>query len=128
MAAFGAVGFVDGLAAILPAVLTGLAFAAPVAAYTSILEKENGLTTLFRFGIVPLFLFSGTFFPISQLPQAIQPIAYVVPTWHGVELARSITTGLPTTLAPAVHFGVLAIWVGIGTILAIRLFDRRMRT
>ncbi len=127
MALFGAVSLVDGMVAIVPAVMTGLAFAAPVAAFTSTLQRETGLTNLFRFGIVPLFLFSGTFFPISQLPGIAQPVAYLVPTWHGVELARSITTGLPTTLSPVVHFGVLAAWIGIGTLMAVRRFDRRMR-
>lgn len=127
MALFGAVSIVDGVVAIVPAVMTGLAFAAPVAAFTSTLEKETGLTNLFRFGIVPLFLFSGTFFPISQLPGIAQPVAYLVPTWHGVELARSITTGLPTSLAPLVHFGVLTAWIVIGTGMAVQRFDRRMR-
>ncbi len=127
MTLFGAVSLLDGIVAVVPAVMTGLAFAAPVAAFTSTLQKETALTNLFRFGIVPLFLFSGTFFPISQLPGIAQPLAYLVPTWHGVELARSITTGLPTTLAPLVHFAVLAAWIAIGTVLAVRRFDRRMR-
>lgn len=128
MAAFGALTLSAGVVAVVPAVLTGLAFAAPVAAYTSTLQSEAGLTNLFRFGIVPLFLFSGTFFPITQLPEIAQPVAYTIPTWHGVELARSITTGLPTTLSPVVHFGVLVAFVIVGTILAVWRFDIRMRT
>jgi hypothetical protein len=46
-----------------------------------------------RFLIVPMFLFSGTFFPISQLPLAFELSAYVTPIWHGVELCRMLTLG-----------------------------------
>ena len=46
-----------------------------------------------RLGILPLFLFSGTFFPISELPNWLEPLAVLSPLWHGVELARAATTG-----------------------------------
>ena len=57
------------------AVLTGLAFAAPIAAFAATQENDTGFNAVFRFGVIPLFLFSGTFFPISQLPAFLQPIA-----------------------------------------------------
>ena len=66
--AFGALDLGPALLAVPPAVLTGLAFQATVTAFTVTRENEVSLSTLFRFGIIPLFLFSGTFFPISQLP------------------------------------------------------------
>src|SRR5688500_3470893 len=47
-------------------VLTGLAFAAPLMAFTALAKNENRLSSIFRFAIMPMFLFSGTFFPVEQ--------------------------------------------------------------
>jgi lipooligosaccharide transport system permease protein len=127
MAAFGAVPVGMGLLAVIPATLTGLAFTAPVTAYAAWLERDTGLSSMFRFAIVPMFLFSGTFFPITQLPGWMQPVAYVVPLWHGVELARSISLALPTTFSPSLHVGYLVVWTGAGTVVGIRLFRRRLQ-
>ena len=66
-----------------PAVLTGVAMAAPVMAWTARLEKETGLANLFRFVVVPMFLFSGTFFPVSQLPDWIEWLAWITPLARG---------------------------------------------
>ena len=124
--AFDAADLVRGLAAIAPALLTGLSFAGIITAYTARLENETGLSSLFRFGIVPLFLFSGTFFPIDQLPGFMQPIAWATPLWHGVELTRSLALATPSTFNPAVHLAYLAV-VGIaGGLLATRFLDRRI--
>ncbi len=49
--------------------------------------------------MIPLFLFSGTFFPVSQLPALLQPLAYVTPLWHGVDLCRTLALGTATTAA-----------------------------
>lgn len=126
MALFGSLNLPGGMLAVLPAVLTGMAFAAPVTAFTASLERETGLTSMFRFGIVPMFLFSGTFFPVSQLPDWMEPAAYVTPLWHGVELTRAAALGLPPVLAPGWHVAYLAGWVLIGGWLAIRQFRRRL--
>ena len=75
------------------AVLTGLAFAVPTFALSARLENDNGFSILFRFVVTPLMLFSGTFFPIDQLPVWMQPLAWVTPLWHGVELSRDAATG-----------------------------------
>lgn len=128
MALFDATSLADGLAAVPPAVLTGLAFAGPVTAYTATLKDELGLVSLFRFGIIPLFLFSGTFFPIDQLPDLIQPIAYLTPLWHGVELCRWAALGIEYTVNPAVSVAYLALWAGVGAVLGIRFLGRRLIT
>ena len=60
-----------------------------------------------RVGVLPLFLFSGTFFPISQLPAWLRPLAVLSPLWHGVELARGATTGTLHLGADIVHVAVL---------------------
>ena len=54
--------------AIPAAVLTGMAFAAPIAAFSATQRTVEKFNAIFRFGITPLFLFSGTFFPVEQLP------------------------------------------------------------
>lgn len=61
------------------AVLTGMAFAAPIAAFSATQRNPNRFNVIFRFGITPLFLFSGTFFPIESLPGFLQPIAWLTP-------------------------------------------------
>ncbi len=123
---FGAMSVGWGLLAVLPAVLTGVAFGAAVMAYTARLENEMGLSSLFRFGIVPMFLFSGTFFPISQLPDWMEPLAYLVPLWHGVELARGAALHQATELPPLAHVAYLALWAIAGTWLALRLLRERL--
>ena len=126
MAAFGATTLTESILAVGPAVLTGFAFTGPVTAYTANLKKETGLASLFRFGIVPLFLFSGTFFPISQLPDWMQPLAFLTPLWHGVELTRWAALGLEPTLTPMLH-GLVLVVVGITfALVATRIMKRRL--
>jgi len=84
------VGAVLGIPA---ALLTGVAFAAPIAAFSATQERDTGCSLLYRFGMIPLFLFSGTFFPVSQLPDAIRWLAYISPLWHGVSLCRGLALG-----------------------------------
>ena len=126
MALFGASPLWLGLVAVIPAVLTGMAFAGPTAAYAAWLDDAPGLTALFRFGIVPMFLFSGTFFPITQLPAWLQPVAYATPLWHGVALCRAITLGVETPAHWAVHVGYLVVWVVAGVVAARYFFHRRL--
>lgn len=91
-------------------ILTGLCFAAWIAAYAATQRTDNGFAMIFRFLITPLFLFSGTFFPIEQLPAFLQPVAYVTPTYHGVALSRDLTLGT-AALGPSLFH--LAILVGV---------------
>jgi lipooligosaccharide transport system permease protein len=128
MVAFGAATPLRGLLAVGPALLTGLAFGAPITAYAARLQNDYAIAALFRFGVVPLFLFSGTFFPVSQLPAWSQPIANASPLWHGVQLVRAVALGSPTAYHPAVHTGVLVTLVCSGLALAIRGFQRRLIT
>lgn len=108
MAAFGAIRSAWVIAAVPAAVLTGLAFAAPVEAFTISRTKDSSFTILFRFVMIPLFLFSGTFFPVTQLPAAIRPLAYATPLWHGVALCRALSLGTARPAGVAVHVGYLA--------------------
>ena len=96
------------------ATLTGLAFAAPIAAWAVTLQSETSFAYLFRFGMMPLMLFSGTFFPLSQLPGWLRLLAYVTPLWHGVDLCRMLSLGdvdLPRAL---IHVAYLTALSAIG--------------
>lgn len=126
MVIFGATSVAAAARAVLPAVTTGMAFAAPVTAFTAWTEDHTGITNIFRFGIVPMFLFSGTFFPISQLPGLMQPVAYATPLWHGVEMTRGWALSIEPTFSPLVHFGYLAIWIVAGWLASNHFLEKRM--
>ena len=103
------------------ATLTGLAFAAPIAAWAVTLKIETSFAYLFRFGMMPLMLFSGTFFPLSQLPGWLRLLAYVTPLWHGVDLCRMLSLGdidVPRALIDVAYLAALSavgIWAGART-------------
>lgn len=128
MTAFDATTITQGLLAIPPAVVTGLAFSAIVTAYTAKLKDEQGLSALFRFAIMPLFLFSGTFFPIEQLPGWIQPAAYATPLFHGVSLCRGLALGTDFAVSPVVSVTYLVAMLVLGTVLATRFMRSRLIT
>ena len=124
--AFGAVDSWWGILTIPAAVLVGTAFSMPMAALAATVEDDRTFVTIFRFLIVPMFLFSGTFFPITQLPLAFELAAYVTPIWHGVELCRMLTLGT-VELEPALgHAAYLLAWTLVGFELARRAYRRRL--
>jgi len=123
---FGAVSGPGAILAVPAALLTGLAFAAPIAAYSATQRDANGFNALFRFGVIPLFLFSGTFFPIEQLPGILQPVAYVTPLWHGVDLCRSLALGTAEPVTTLIHLAYLGILTALGVGAAFVTFQRRL--
>jgi len=80
---------------------------------------------MYRLGVIPTTLFSGAFFPIDQLPEAVQVVAYVLPAWHGVELARMCSTDALTPMA-LVHVAYLVVVGAVGWWWARRAFGRRL--
>lgn len=126
MVAFGTIELATALLVIPPSVLGGLAFAGPVSAYAAQLENETGLSAVFRFVVTPLFLFSGTFYPIEQLPDWMEPVAYVTPLWHAVETTRAVALGIETTWAPVFHYAVMVAFLVIGGVIAHHFFHKRL--
>ena len=127
MLLFGAVPSPWGWVAILVATLGGLAFGAPVMAYVATLEQDTGqIAMLMRFVLLPMTLFSGTFFPVDRLPAAIQPVTWVSPLWHGTELARAAALGGGAALPAVGHAAVLVALVAAGSALAVVRFRRRL--
>jgi lipooligosaccharide transport system permease protein len=110
------------------AVLTGMAFAAPIAAFSATQRTPARFNVIFRFIITPLFLFSGVFFPIESLPPLLQPIAWLSPLWHGVVLSRALVFGLAgdAPLLMLVHLLILVTIVVVGTWATVRLVERRL--
>jgi lipooligosaccharide transport system permease protein len=128
MVLFGAAQSPLVILAIPAAILTGLAFAAPIAAFSATQKTMDKFNALFRFGITPLFLFSGAFFPVERLPEFIQPIAWVTPLYHGVALARGLSLGsaFDDPLAAAIHVVVLLAFAIGGSAALVITMERRL--
>jgi lipooligosaccharide transport system permease protein len=126
MTAFGVVSSWWGVAAVLAAVLLGIAVAAPTLAYTASIKSENMFAVLIRFVVIPMTLFAGVFFPVDAMPVVARWIAYASPLWHGVELSRYATAGIPSALPVAAHVGYLLAWVVGGYLLARSRYTKRL--
>jgi lipooligosaccharide transport system permease protein len=126
--AFGAAESPLIVFAIPAAVLTGMAFAAPIAAFSATQKTPARFAAIFRFGITPLFLFSGTFFPISTLPESLQAFAWLTPLFHGVALTRGLSLGTiaDEPIAAAIHVIYLTALTAVGTVLTIRNIRARL--
>jgi lipooligosaccharide transport system permease protein len=124
-AVLGAIPSAWGILAVPAAALCAAAFCAPLAAYAATQDAEMTFPVIMRIGILPLFLFSGAFFPISQLPRWVQLIAAISPLWHGVELARAATTAQLGWGIPA-HAAVLVACITAGWRWGTRTFTHRL--
>ena len=125
-AALGTVRSWWGLLAVPVAVLGGLAFASCCYAYSARLTNDRGLALVFRFVVMPMTLFSGTFFPVEQLPVWLQPVAWLTPLWHAVDASRSLFLGTATPGGVLLHVAYLALWAGGGYLASVRVLARRM--
>lgn len=122
----GAVPSWTGAFALVVVLLVTLAYAGPMFAISTRAETDTTFNLVFRLGLVPMFLFSGTFFPVEQLPAWMHPVAYVIPLWHGSSLARDLTLGMVHGWADLGHVAYLLLWAGVGLWLAVRGLRRRM--
>ena len=125
LTAFGIPRSPLALLAIPAAVLTGVAFAAPIIAFAATRHNDSGFAALFRFVINPLFLFSGTFFPVSQLPDQVEWVAAATPLYHGVALVRGSVLDSMPAIWP-LHVAYLVVFVAITGYVAYRLLRRRL--
>jgi lipooligosaccharide transport system permease protein len=107
-------------------ILIGVAFAACLIAFTATQKNDVGFSAVFRFVINPLFLFSGTFFPLTQLPEGLQLVAWATPLFHGVELVRGSILGTLEPGPAVLHLAYLLTMFAIGAWLAERTLTRRM--
>jgi lipooligosaccharide transport system permease protein len=112
--------------AIPAAVLGALALAAPVTAFSVNQDSDLPLMLVLRLGVFPLFLFSGTFFPVSQLPDWAERIALLSPLYHTAELCRGFTTGSIDLVDAAGNVVALLAFVAAGYVWGVRSFERRL--
>jgi len=108
------------------AVLTGLAFSAPILAYAATLKTGENFNILFRLIITPLFMFSGVFFPIDRLPAALQWVAKVSPLYHGVQLVRGLALGQLDPRVAMMHLSFLLVLFTAGVLVARHTFRRKL--
>ena len=112
--------------ALVVAVLTGLAVAAPTIAYSATITTDSYLAILMRLAVLPMSLFSGVFFPVDSLPVVLRWVAYALPLWHGVDLSRDAILGRSPGWLGLAHIAYLLAWGVAGWLLAHRQFRRRL--
>jgi lipooligosaccharide transport system permease protein len=125
-ALFGALRSPWALVVPLVVALLVLAVATPSFAYSASVSSDNWLVMLFRFGVIPMTLFAGVFFPVESLPTGLRWLAYASPLWHGVDLCRAATLGVAPSWSVPGHLLYLAAWALVGALLAHRAFRRRL--
>lgn len=110
------------------AVFAGTAFAALMLSVAAYVKDDDGYFSLIgRFVIAPMFLFSGTFYPLDLLPTALQVIGWISPLWHATEIGRQLTYGIGlSTTTMLMHFGYLSILFVIGLLLGGRKIATRL--
>jgi lipooligosaccharide transport system permease protein len=130
MTIFGVPRSASAVLAVPAAMLTGFAFSPFLIFIASRITGDPGsaFSMIFRFVIMPLFLFSGTFFPIERLPQVLQVVAWATPLYNGVALTRDLTLAMAEPLTSLAHVGVLLLYACIGLVLARRGLTERLVT
>jgi lipooligosaccharide transport system permease protein len=96
-------------------VLIAFGFASIGMGITSYLKTFQQMDWI-NFIMLPMFLFSATFYPLSVYPQAIQWFIQAMPLWHGVELLRQISVGTFTAATP-LHIGYYLVMTAVGMLL-----------
>ncbi|MGC5616939.1 ABC transporter permease [Georgenia sp. Z1491] len=128
MLAFGATSSPASVLLVPIGVLAAAAFGAPVQAYASTLEDEGfQFSAIQRFVVMPMFLFAGTFFPLTVMPVYLQWIGWLSPVWHGSQLARVVSYG--ADVAPwliAAHVAFLVACTALGLVWSRRSYTRRL--
>ena len=110
----------------LPAVmLSGAALASGAMVLTAVTKEISSLEKVMTLVIFPLFLFSGTFFPVSRYPDLLRPVVQLTPLYHSASLLRALTTGQVTAGQLIDVAYLIAMFVGCSA-LTIRLMRRRL--
>ena len=97
-----------------------------VSSFSSTVRSETGFAVIFRLLVIPLFLFSGAFFPITNLSAPLEWAARLTPLWHGVDLTRMLVLDQLRPGAAVVHVSYLLVLTLVGWVLAVRRLDKRL--
>ncbi len=106
--------------------LVAMAFAAPLVAFAARVQSDGLFVVIYRFGFVPMFLFSATFFPVSAYPGYLRPLVQFAPLYHGVALARAAAYGQGSPGALVGHVAVLVAMTLGGFAWGRRTLNRRL--
>ncbi len=124
---FGVFESVPGVvAAFFVQILVGLAFAGILFAYSATLKSEAGFAVIYRLLVMPLFLFSGAFFPVANLSAPLEWLAKLTPLWHGVDLTRMLVLGNVDGTLALVHVAYLLVLAAVGWWLAVWRLEKRL--
>jgi lipooligosaccharide transport system permease protein len=123
---FGALGDSRAWLMIPAAIFAGAAWGSLMMAITTFIIDDDGYFAIIgRFVVAPMFLFSGTFYPLSQMPIFLQWIGWISPLWHATEIGRFLSYG--HSVEPwlmVVHFVYLVIMLVGGLTFARRRFEK----
>lgn len=126
MVALGLIRSPWGVLALPAAMLVGFAFAGMGMAAATFMRSYLDFDYV-ELVVLPLFLFSTTFFPLEVFPAAVRPFVLLSPLYHGVELIRSLTLGTPH-LGLLAHIVVLVAMTLLGMRVAARRLERMLRS
>ena len=123
---WGGIGSAGGALLSLPVILLGsFAFATCGLVATAHARSWEFFSYFFTFWITPMFVFSGVFFSVDRFPDYVEPIAWILPMTHLIEVVRPLVAGQP--LAPLAALGHVAYVAALG-IVAFVVAYRRLRT
>jgi lipooligosaccharide transport system permease protein len=125
---FGAIPLTSVPVLVFAAIFAGISFAGVMLAVTSFVKQDDGFYAIVgRFVLTPMFMFSGTFYPLESLPIYLQWVGWISPVWHATNLGRNLSYGLE--VAPwlmAVHVLFMGAILVAGMIVATRKFAARL--
>lgn len=126
--AFQAIPLASFFPLILSSLLAGCGWTAVMMAVSSHIKDDDGFFAIIgRFVIAPMFLFSGTFYPLSQMPIYLQWIGWISPLWHSTDVGRVLTIGQPTDpWLMVVHFAYFVAMFFGGFAFTYPVFARRL--
>lgn len=128
IACFGSISSFWAVLLPLVGTLMGLAIGAPLMAFSATRDSDSPFTLVFRFLLIPMTLFSATFYPLSQYPTSIRWAVQLMPLYHGVALARTLAFGQGSLVPTVAHLAVLVALAGGGFLWAQRTMRRRLVT
>jgi lipooligosaccharide transport system permease protein len=126
--AFGAISWQSIPILLLVSSTAGFGFSAIMLAFSASIKDDDGIFALVgRFIITPMFMFSGTFYPITSMPIYLQWIGWLSPQWHATNLGRALSYGSPVeSWLLVIHWALMLVMAAVGIMWAHRVFERRL--
>ncbi len=107
--------------------IASCAFAACGLAATAHAKSWEFFSYFFTFWVTPMFIFSGVFFSVDRFPDYVEPLTWILPMTHLIEVVRPLTAGQPLGLAAALaHLSYLIVLCALAFLLARRRLRLRM--